>query len=183
MALDRLLFASVGGILLSTMPSLAQLGHQHLVGNLGSRFVSWDIQHDQEDGTGHDICTMETSNGGARGVFALRKDVERSYYKQRIFDPGLHFIYAQLQTVTTVFDADIAGKSWSGDGSGTGPVVDMRVPGGDAFDHYLGQLLSATMVSFVVADHVWTLELGGVGPAFAAFQDCIASVTTRDGRW
>ena len=164
-------------------PCVAEHGHQRLVGGIHSMFTTWDITHEQEDGTGNDVCIMEARGPAMPGIFAIRKDMTRSYYKQRVFDPGVVFVYAQVQPVNTVFDGDLMHKSWHGDASGTGPVFDVHIPGGDAFDQYMGQLIAASAVSVVVGEHVWTASIGGTSEAFAVLQDCISSVTAQDGRW
>lgn len=170
-------------VIVTSLPCAAQHAHQRLPNGPGSLFTSWDIDHEKEDGTGNDICIMEAHFPSTPAVFAIRKDITRSYYKQRMVDPGVSFAYAELQEVNTVFDGDLVNKSWHGSGSGTGPVFDMRIPGGVLFDQYLSQLLEAQSVGVVVGEHVWETPIFETRRAFAVLQDCIASVTVHDGRW
>ena len=169
--------------LLGSAQCLAKTGQQIIRGGLSSMFTTWEISHEKEDGTGDDICIMEARGPGIPGEFAIRKDVAQSWFKQRILDPGMHFTYGQFSEANTVFDLDFANRSWHGEITGTGTVFDMRVPGGQMFDRYMGQLLSARSVGITIGSHVWTATIGEADKAYVALQDCIESVTTGDGRW
>jgi hypothetical protein len=143
----------------------------------------WRVDHQKEDGTGDDVWIMPASWIRQSGSFAIRENFQRNYITQRVQDSNVSFDYGLFKSVTTIFDGDPAGRSWSGDASGTGSVFDMRIPEGDRYRRYIGQLFAAKNVSVIVGNKYWFAALDGTSGAFALFQSCLSSVYANDGRW
>lgn len=176
------LLALPAAISVAVSPAAA-LGHRQIVGDLPALFTTWDISHEKEDGTEDDICIMEARGPMIPGLFAIRRDLTRSYYKQRVLDPKASFAYGVPQQVLTAFDADPDHKGWQSYASGTAAVFDVNIPTGPLFARYEDQMLNASSVSMVVGSDVWTAPLRNTRQAYALLQDCVVSVSIGDGRW